>query len=759
MAGMRMGADSKKRHIGQSGAGFCHWRQILAGIGIAILLAFLLTLDVLNCFHHGYYTDARPYENVGQSSILGTYSLAEGSYEISFMPAKDYFAGVVLYLENLEKSGSGVLKLEALDASGRLVAAAQAQLSDIPNEHAYKLSMESASAGSGLKKGESYTLRISVRGCDAAPSLILVDEDFRMTESKDDPLLIAFGYGEADFNPQEKVLITLLAIGGILCLLAWGLGSGDCSGAETAFRKKDRKVSLRASALKRMGMCLVLLVLLAWNYSFNSLDGNNDTFDDFQSDSEALVTAGIEAVWKGVANPAGTGLIKLTRIDGESGSQTVFPDDEEWNQGYHRTDPAIRLPISEYTEEYVVPGNSIRFANGEEHAILAVSEAGSEWLTVALDVESPMDAEQLGSLSGARILLSDGTPAPEEAAAPYESQYGLQGKVFQKLSLLVKNESVIETAGMEQALSECEDMLRLLCVLATAGALLLVCGLLYCKYGRLMAGIFYAVFLLSPWVVNFARNLYWVEFTWFLPMAAGLLCSLGVERRLRRVAGYMLVFITIMVKCLCGYEYISSVMLGAILFLLVDLAGAAARRDADRGRLLVRTIFCMGIAALLGFAAAICLHAPVKSGGSLTEGIRMIIQEDVLRRTYGADLNAFESLPDFEQAGLNASAWATICKYFHFKTEIITGIDGSLFPLLCLVPLAMLIWDYKEKKLQMWEAWLYVVSFLVPVSWFVLAKSHSYVHTHMNFVLWYMGYVQICLYVIARHVRDWVRGK
>lgn len=479
MAGMRMGADIKKRHIGQSGAGFSHWRQILAGIGIVILLAFLLALNVLNCFHHGYYTDARPYENVGQSSILGTYSLAEGSYEMSFTPAKDYFAGVVLYLENPEKSGSGVLKLEALDASGRLVAAAQAQLSDIPNEHAYKLSMESASAGSGLKKGESYTLRISVRGCDAAPSLILVDEDFRMTEGKDDPLLIAFGYGEADFNPQEKVLITLLAIGGILCLLAWGLGSVDCSGAETAFRKKDRKVSLRASALKRMGMCLVLLVLLAWNYSFNSLDGNNDTFDDFQSDSEALVTAGIEAVWKGVANPAGTGLIKLTRIDGESGSQTVFPDDEEWNQGYHRTDPAIRLPISEYTEEYVVPGNSIRFANGEEHAILAVSEAGSEWLTVALDVESPMDAEQLGSLSGARILLSDGTPAPEEAAAPYESQYGLQGKVFQKLSLLVKDESVIETAGMEQALSECEDMLRLLCALATAGALLLVCGLLY----------------------------------------------------------------------------------------------------------------------------------------------------------------------------------------------------------------------------------------------------------------------------------------
>ncbi len=759
MAGTRTKEDIRNRRTGQSGAGFCCWRQVMAGLGIVILLAFLVAMNVLNCFHHGYYTDARPYENVGESSILGTYSLAEGPYEMSFTPVKDYLAGAVLYLENPEQNGLGTLALEVLDASGKRMAKGQASLSDIPSDHAYKLSLESTSMAGGLKKGESYTLRISAEGCDAPPSLILVDEGFRMTESKDDPLLIAFGYGEADFNPQEKVLITVLILGGMLCLLAWGMGPGDFSGAEKALGKT---AGLGASVFKKMGLvglCLVLLVLLAWNYSFNSLNGNNDTFDDFQSDSEALVTAGIEAVWKGIANPSGTGLIKLTRIDGESGSQTAFPDDEEWNQGYHRTDPAIRLPISEYTKEYVVPGNSIRFSNGEEHAILAVSEAGSDWLTVVLDVESPMDAEKLGSLSGTSILLSDGTPAPEEAASPYESQYGLQGKVFQKLSLLLKDASVIETAGMEQALSDCYDVLRLLCALATAGTLLLVCALILRKYGRLMAGIFYVVFLLSPWVVNFANNLYWVEFTWFLPMAAGLLCSLKMKRRFGRMAGYVLVFGTIMIKCLCGYEYISSVMLGVIMFLLVDLAGAAAKRDADKARLLVGTIFCMGIAALLGFAAAICLHAPVKSGGSLTEGIRMIIQEDVLRRTYGADLNAFENLPDFEQAGLNASAWATLCKYFHFKTEIITGIDGSLFPLLCLVPFAMLVWDYRKRRLQTEELALYIVSFLVPVSWFILAKSHSYVHTHMNFVLWYMGYVEICLYVIARHVRDWVRGR
>ncbi len=569
-----------------------------------------------------------------------------------------------------------------------------------------------------------------------------------MAESKDDPLLIAFAYGEADFTTQEKVLITVFAFGGILLLLSWGWGAAAAGKAGTF-----------APVFGKLGLCLILTAGLAWNYSFNSMDGDNDTFENFQADSEALVTAGIEAVWKGIPNPSGTGLIKLERLDGESGAQTAFPDDEDWNQGYHRTDPAVRFPASEYAEEYVVPGNSIRFANGEEHAILAVLEADSDWLTVVLDAEAPMDAQALGSLSNASVVLADGTPAPEETAAPYESQYGLQGKIFQKLSVLLRDEGTLQTQGLTQALSDCEDVLRLLCALATAGTLLLISFLILRKYGRLMAGIFYAVFLLSPWVVNFANNLYWVEFTWFLPMAAGLWCSLRTERRFARVASYVLVFITIMIKCLCGYEYISSVMLGAILFLLVDFFSAAAERNAGETRLLVRTIFFMGIAALAGFAAAICLHAPVKSGGSLTEGIRMIIQEDVLRRTYGADLNAFESLPDFEQAGLNASAWATLCKYFHFKTEVITGIDGNLFPLLCLVPLVLFAWDYKKEKVKCGELALYAVSFLVPVSWFILAKSHSYVHTHMNFVLWYMGYVQVCLYVIARHLRDWVQRR
>ena len=32
------------------------------------------------------------------------------------------------------------------------------------------------------------------------------------------------------------------------------------------------------------------------------------------------------------------------------------------------------------------------------------------------------------------------------------------------------------------------------------------------------------------------------------------------------------------------------------------------------------------------------------------------------------------------------------------------------------------------------------VSILAPLSWFILFKSHSYIHTHMNCIVWYMPF-------------------
>lgn len=330
----------------------------------------------------------------------------------------------------------------------------------------------------------------------------------------------------------------------------------------------------------------------------------------------------------------------------------------------------------------------------------------------------------------------------------YKSQYGLQGKIFCYLAGCMDENQAIAN-------------LNLICSIITAAVFAMIVLLLYQKYNSLMSGCFFVTFWLSPWVVNFARNLYWVEFTWFLPMAIGLLCAWKISKMRWRIFSYCAAFVSVVVKCLCGYEYISTIMLGMISFLLVDLVKAFMNKDKRSFILLFRTTFMVGIAALVGFMTAICIHADLRGSGDVLEGIKTIFEQDVLRRTMGGDLNAFkeELWPSF-----NASVWETFCRYFKFPradeygvmlpSEIIVGVEGNLFPALCIIPLCLFAFDYKRHKLNVEQPAMYVVFFLASISWFCLAKSHSYVHPHMNYVLWYFGYVQICFYVIVSRMAE-----
>ena len=136
---------------------------------------FLFRLDVSQSFFHGYFTDARAYENVGADSILGTYDLSDGPYSLQFTPQKDHFAGVVLYLENQTENNTGSLSLQIRDGEGHSVSRTEVELSEVTNEHAYKVQTNGK-----LRKGETYLLEISAWNCKVVPSLILV-KAFRRT--------------------------------------------------------------------------------------------------------------------------------------------------------------------------------------------------------------------------------------------------------------------------------------------------------------------------------------------------------------------------------------------------------------------------------------------------------------------------------------------------------------------------------------------------------------------------------------------------
>lgn len=632
-----------------------------------------------------------------------------------FSPQKKHFAGIEIYLVNHPEGNSGNLIITILDESNKILNTIKVDLSRVPEADWYKVYTKA-----NLKKDVHYTLRFSAEGCMTVPHLQSINSDYLPAETLSGSILLSYAYSEPTFTFQNKVIISMYIIAIWLFMCGYFMNNGQ------------------KRYFQQTSVIIFMISVLTWNYMYNSMDIQNGNFAGFQSDSETLVTGMLQAehTVENFRSAEGYGLGRYCNLKGALFSyELTYITDDNWLDGYSRTDNKIIVDSNTYSRKVASIGNYIRFENGEIYRIEKVDDDNTN-IVIWLDSVKALTPAKNGSLDHAVFFDADQNQLESGKIFAYRSSYGLQGKVFRFLAHYMEKDQLL-------------DNLNLLCCIASAFVFVILTFLVYAKYNRVLAGCFFITFWLSPWVVNFARNLYWVEFTWFLPMIVGLFCAWKIENRMCRIASYVLTLITVMGKCLCGYEYVSTIMMGGISFLVVDLMLSLINRDKQKEILLFKTIIIIGLAALLGFMLAICIHASLKGKGDVIKGIQNIIEQDVLRRTNGADLNNYDSMywPSF-----NASIWEVFCMYFHFPTEIITGIAGNMFPIMCIIPLCILIYEYKIKKPDVESAIMYVMFFLTSVSWFYLAKSHSYVHTHMSFVLWYFGFVQICLYIIVNKI-------
>ncbi len=675
---------------------------------IIVLLVLLTVLAILigpmDVFRHGCYYEEYDYSQIADGDWKEQISLEYDDYEMEFSPSKDYLNGFSIYLNNQPEDNEGTLTLSVIDENGKII-----DITDIDLGKPIAGTWYKTTISSDLKSDRVYKLIFSAKGCKCFPCLQNVSDDYLPDETISGSILISYAYAEPTFTYPEKVMIELviLAIG----LLLIGL----------LLNHKNR-------IMENFAIIILLTVLLSWNYMYNSMDNANTMYDNFQMDSEALVTNMISAEqdgeWFRNELDFGYGLGGYTSLNGK------YISDDKWIEGYSRTDTSLLIASNAFTKEVAVTGNLVLFSNGDEMSISRIEDDGS-YIRIFLDSENLLIPLKLGSLSEICFLDNNGNELNRGILEAYRSQYGLQGKVFRHLARYMDGDLI--------------DKLHLICCMITAMIFALIVLMIAIMYNKAMAGCFFITFWLSPWIICFARNLYWVEFTWFFPMLVGLFCLWKINEKKYRIISYLATFVSVCAKSLCGYEYISVVMMGLIAFLLVDAVMALGSKDKDKFKLLMKTTLILGSVALAGFIAAIILHAKLKGHGDIVEGIKQIIEKDVLRRTSSSNLSIFDEV---YWPSLNASVWETYCKYFKFRTEIITGVTGNLFPLLCVVPLYIFWTDYKNNKLNLWLPSMYIVFFLTSISWFCLAKGHSYIHTSMNYVLWYFGYVQTCFYVI-----------
>ena len=198
-------------------------------------------------------------------------------------------------------------------------------------------------------------------GLNAAPQLQGVDPDYLGKDVSKGEALLGLAYQKPDFTLADKtfLMVTIVCVWVAVCAYLLRLG--------------QRRRMLKAAIVGCMG------VLLCWNYSTSILDNGNDRFDNFQRDSESLVSSVIESVIKSnVTKTSSYGLGRIEDVvrDGLAWKEPVPISDESWTKGYSKTEPKIRIKNNNLTRAVTVEGNVIRFANGVERRIEKVEKNG-----------------------------------------------------------------------------------------------------------------------------------------------------------------------------------------------------------------------------------------------------------------------------------------------------------------------------------------------------------------------------------------------
>jgi hypothetical protein len=328
----------------------------------------------------------------------------------------------------------------------------------------------------------------------------------------------------------------------------------------------------------------------------------------------------------------------------------------------------------------------------------------------------------------------------------YNSQIGFQGILFSLFDQLTG-------LSPEQNLT----LFRAWTSLLSALALTAVIVWFFAQFGLLVSSAVLFSTVVSQWPTVFGRNLWYSMWAFYVPMLAGMYVLAREERTgrysNRRTA--VCIFGAMFIKCLFnGYEYITTTLVAIV----VPFVYYAVR---DRWAIpkTVRRV----LSAALGACGAVItslviLFAQVWAvSGNPMAGID-VTWFAFAKRTYGSP----SSLPPEYQGSLTANPVDVVLKYFKGTAFDLTNwIQGGSWwwqKYVLRIRFVYLVFLFLLATLLL-SRWLSVAergspsarkgvaliratwfSILAPLSWFVVFKAHSDLHTTINFITWHIPF-------------------
>lgn len=332
----------------------------------------------------------------------------------------------------------------------------------------------------------------------------------------------------------------------------------------------------------------------------------------------------------------------------------------------------------------------------------------------------------------------------------YLSQPGGQGMVF---SLFDRTLPLPPNVKLQ--------LFYILSALLTAIAITAVISWFYREFGLWVAVCVLVTTLFSGWLTVFGKNLWWSTWAFYLPMLAVLYYlkrQKGDTDRQYLKFG-LLVFIAISIKCFInGYEYMTT----TLIMMVVPCVYYAVLEKWGKQRILKLTLAtCIGsgVAILISLFILCFQIGAIRTG--FVDGFTHVIYS-LGKRTYGSA----EDFHPIYAASLDAGTIEVVLKYLNGKYQ-----NGVYFDLNNYIPteipfvskwifrvrysylivffigvtVLLLLQNKQTLRSEHRQRYFALIcttwfSILAPMSWFVIFKAHSFIHTHMSFLLWQMPF-------------------
>ncbi len=296
----------------------------------------------------------------------------------------------------------------------------------------------------------------------------------------------------------------------------------------------------------------------------------------------------------------------------------------------------------------------------------------------------------------------------------------------------------------------------------SAAVIALIAAAIAVEFGWMAAILMLIFSAISQWMILPAGSLYWNLWSFFLPFVCGmcLLADASKKNNYPAFKIYFVVFITIWVKILfTGFEIITTALIMATVPFVYF-----AIRDKWKLKPFLQRATMLGISLTLATMAGLgtlILQITV-ADRSLKSGI-YYVRDTFIRRAAG---NPDEFRGQYAES-LKVSHLEVIGKYLNSQAFSVGHTSIVYWQLIAVFAVFTLVYLYKRKTTLhkgfsttgmalIITTWY---SILAPLSWYIIFKPTSYIHTFLFPMAWQMPFTLLGFALCGFVIQDLFRSK